>query len=75
VAVVGGTCDIAIDGKSYGNKAGLTEMVRVGDHMVTCTPSGGPSQRQEVMIRERVRPVPVTFHVGRSAGPRRERAR
>ncbi|MSP26542.1 MAG: hypothetical protein EXR75_15620 [Myxococcales bacterium] len=61
VQVIGGSCDIAVDGTSVGVRSEYVAKVNVGDHTVTCTVPGATPLRDEVTVRERGRPSLVTF--------------
>ncbi len=67
VQVLGGTCDIAIDGVSVGVKSEHSANVHAGSHTVTCTVPSATPLRDEVTVELRGRPALVTFELGKSA--------
>lgn len=66
VVVVGGTCEIGIDGKSQGVSSKVTTNIGAGDHEVTCQPTGGKLQTQAVSVAKNEEVV-VSFDLNNPA--------
>ncbi len=71
VVVTDGVCAIAVDGKGYGTKPGLTLTLPIGQHNVTCLPAGGTLKSQNAMVAARGKPATVFFSIagGGSSNP------
>ncbi|MEZ4440480.1 MAG: hypothetical protein R3B72_15390 [Polyangiaceae bacterium] len=60
VMVVGGNCRIGVNGHEQGVGTRKDIKLGVGEHTVTCTPSGGLAQTQKVSVKENEQ-TEVTF--------------